>query len=37
VARKPFVIGLGLIGLLVALSTFAYVRWRSQPRSTTQR
>jgi serine/threonine protein kinase len=31
VARKPFVIGLGFTGLLVALGTFAYVRWRSRP------
>jgi serine/threonine protein kinase len=37
VARKPFVIGLGLTGLLVALGTFAYVRWRSQPRSAAAR
>jgi hypothetical protein len=26
VARKPFIIGLGLVGLLVALGAFAYVR-----------
>ena len=29
VDRKPFIIGLGFIGLLVALSTFVYVRRRS--------
>jgi serine/threonine protein kinase len=29
VNRKPFIIGLGFIGLLVALSTFVYVRRRS--------
>jgi len=29
VARKPFIIGLGFVGLLVALGTFAYVRHRS--------
>jgi hypothetical protein len=27
--RKPFIIGLGFVGLLVALSTFVYVRRRS--------
>jgi hypothetical protein len=26
VARKPFVIGLGVVGLAVALGAFAYVR-----------
>jgi serine/threonine protein kinase len=31
VARKPFIIGLGLTGLLVALAAFAYVRRRSRP------
>ena len=31
VARKPFVITLGFTGLCVALTTFAYVRWRSRP------
>ena len=31
VARKPFVIGLGLAGLLVSLGAFGYVRWRSRP------
>jgi hypothetical protein len=30
VDRKPFIIGLGFAGLLVALGTFAYVRRRSQ-------
>ena len=30
VARKPFVVGLGFAGLLVALGTFAYVRRRSR-------
>ena len=30
VARKPFIIGLGFAGLLVALSTFAYVRRNSR-------
>jgi serine/threonine-protein kinase len=29
VDRKPFIIGLGFVGLLVALSTFVYVRRRS--------
>jgi hypothetical protein len=29
VARKPFIIGLGFAGLLVALGTVAYVRRRS--------
>jgi len=28
VARKPFIIGLGFTGLLVALGTFGYLRWR---------
>ena len=32
VARKPFIIGLGFTGVLVALGTFAYVR-RRQARS----
>jgi hypothetical protein len=32
VARKPFVVSLGFAGLVVALATFAYVRWRSEPR-----
>jgi hypothetical protein len=32
VARKPFIVGLGLTGLLVALGTFAYVRRRQQLR-----
>ncbi len=31
VSRKPFIVGLGLAGLLVALGTFAYVRRRSRP------
>jgi hypothetical protein len=31
VARKPFIIGLGFAGLLVALGTVAYVRRRSRP------
>jgi hypothetical protein len=31
VSRKPFIVGLGLAGLLVALGAFAYVRRRSQP------
>jgi hypothetical protein len=30
VARKPFIIGLGFAGLLVALGTVAYVRRRSE-------
>jgi hypothetical protein len=30
VDRKPFIIGLGFAGLLIALGTFAYVRRRSQ-------
>jgi serine/threonine protein kinase len=30
VERKPFIIGLGFAGLLVALGTFAYVRRRAQ-------
>ena len=30
VARKPFIIGLGFAGLLVALATYGYVRWRSR-------
>jgi hypothetical protein len=30
VDRKPFIIGLGFAGLLVALGTFAYVRRRAQ-------
>jgi hypothetical protein len=34
VARKPFVVGLGFAGLLVALGTFTYVRARSRPRRT---
>jgi hypothetical protein len=29
VDRKPFIIGLGFAGLLIALGTFAYVRRRS--------
>jgi hypothetical protein len=29
VARKPFIIGLGFAGLLVALGTFGYSLWRS--------
>jgi serine/threonine protein kinase len=32
VARKPFVVGLGFAGLLVAIGTFGFVRWRSRPR-----
>jgi hypothetical protein len=32
VSRKPFIVGLGLAGLLVALGAFAYVRRRSQPK-----
>jgi len=35
VARQPFIIGLGLTGLLVALGTFAYVRQRQQFRQVT--
>lgn len=31
VSRKPFIVGLGLAGLLVALGAFAYVRRRSRP------
>jgi hypothetical protein len=31
VSRKPFIVGLGLTGLLVALSAFTYVRRRSRP------
>jgi len=30
VARKPFIIGLGFTGLLVALGTFAFLRWRAR-------
>jgi serine/threonine protein kinase len=33
VERKPFIIGLGFAGLLVALGTFAYMRRRSQAKS----
>ena len=33
VARKPFIVGLGFAGLLVALGTFVYVRRKSRPRS----
>jgi serine/threonine protein kinase len=32
VPRKPFIIGLGLVGLLLALGSFAYVRKRSRCR-----
>jgi len=32
VARKPFIIGLGFAGLLVALGTFGYLSWRSGAR-----
>ncbi len=32
VARKPFIIGVGFVGLLVALGSFAYVRRRSHSR-----
>ncbi|MCU0782613.1 MAG: serine/threonine protein kinase [Verrucomicrobia bacterium] len=31
VARKPFIVGLGFAGLLVALGTFVYVRRKSRP------
>ena len=31
VSRKPFIVGLGLAGLLVALGAFTYVRRRSRP------
>jgi hypothetical protein len=31
VSRKPFIVGLGLAGLLVSLGAFAYVRHRSRP------
>jgi hypothetical protein len=31
VSRKPFIVELGLAGLLVALGAFAYVRRRSRP------
>jgi len=34
VSRKPFIVGLGVAGLLVALGTFAYVRRRSRPSRT---
>jgi hypothetical protein len=30
VERKPFIVGLGFAGLLVALGTFAYVRRKSR-------
>jgi hypothetical protein len=33
VNRKPFIIALGFIGLVVALGTFAYVRRRSSANS----
>ncbi len=32
VARKPFILGLGFAGLLIALGTFAYVRRGPRPR-----
>jgi hypothetical protein len=32
VARKPFIIGLGVVGLAVALGAFAYVRRGTHPR-----
>ena len=31
VSRKPFIVGLGLAGLLVAMGAFTYVRRRSRP------
>jgi hypothetical protein len=30
VARKPFIIGLGLAGLMVALGTFAFMQHRQR-------
>jgi hypothetical protein len=36
VTRKPFIVGLGFAGLLVALGSFAYVRRRSQSGSSTR-